>query len=244
VAFQAFNGIPVAIHSETRQTEGVSLQESGLTLSENSGTIRCAGEARLRSVQKLFQGRRFSRPTWACSLNGPKIFSWAPVYATCFQEQPFRGNYAFSGIGISFNCGAIDRGYYLGIEQDISFGRLGKGNTFRLMMARLGFQNAEQSFITAGLGAYLWPVAFDISYAWSTTDRNTGYYKLALKYRFGGEHFSELYLNRSVEKATMLEQRIRQLEERKNELNKSLGDSMFVPERKNRLSRLRPRSLR
>ncbi|MHB9156360.1 MAG: hypothetical protein ACYC5N_11860, partial [Endomicrobiales bacterium] len=100
-----------------------------------------------------------------------------------------------------------------------------------LMLMRLGFHGDERSFVTAGVSACLWPVGFDTSFSWPVDDKSGGQYQLALRYRFGGEDFSEVYLTKTLEKTAVLERRIRQLESRRRELSESLGNAALAPER-------------
>lgn len=88
-----------------------------------------------------------------------------------------------------------------------------------LMIPRLGFLSGPDSFFTAGVSSYLWPIGFDVSCSWPVySSEGSGAFNIGVRYRFGGKHFSEIYLDRSTEKAASLETKIKVLREERKEL--------------------------
>jgi LysM repeat protein len=106
--------------------------------------------------------------------------------------------------------------YYLsgGFENDLFQG---------LMSWRVGLLSSPNSYVTTGLSSWLWPFGFDVAYQWPTSgDEGSGIFQASLRYRFGGKDFSEVYLNRTIDKAANLEYEIQDLESKKSQLAKEI----------------------
>ncbi|MBN1621425.1 MAG: LysM peptidoglycan-binding domain-containing protein [Endomicrobiales bacterium] len=92
-----------------------------------------------------------------------------------------------------------------------------------LIITRLGLLSAPKKYVTFGLSTHLWPIGFDVSYAWPTNTTNeSGYFQIGARYRFGGKHFSEVFLDRSIEKAVALEHKIDDLKKERTKLSKEI----------------------
>lgn len=226
-----FKGIPAAIHADTIQSGDSGLQETGLTMAGKlkNGLMRWGGTVNVRS-ETLSGAQLVTADVGIQSQWMPKLLAGAAVRNLFSGNDPLARITPVLGAEYLSEAGQFSADISWAHNKTYVSGGWEIGILSSLLAGRLGFQNGEQSFVTAGAGVYLWPVAMDVSYAFSTTVKNTADYKLSFRYRFGGEHFSETYLNRAVEKAAALEQRIRRLEEKQSELHKTLGDSMFVPE--------------
>ncbi|MCB4791866.1 MAG: LysM peptidoglycan-binding domain-containing protein [Elusimicrobia bacterium] len=131
----------------------------------------------------------------------------------------------------SLGCGVFYNSVYGKLTSDIKwrtdrfFMSLGFENDFYegLVVTRYGVLNAPDSYITCGVSTYLWPLGFDIAFSFPyNSTPGSGYFQAGFRYRFGGPHFSEIYLDRSIEKAASLRHSIKNLEKKKSKLDKEI----------------------
>jgi hypothetical protein len=88
-----------------------------------------------------------------------------------------------------------------------------------LVVARLGLLTTGDSYLTTGISSYLWPIGFDVSFSFPiNSTQGSGYFQIGLRYKFGGQSFSEMYLDRSIDKAVSLEYHIEELNAKKKKL--------------------------
>ena len=231
----ALKGMPAAIHADNSQIEGNSIQETGFSVGGHifspafrwGTTLKWRGET--QSETQLSAADFGVQSEWA-----REKISWGLAVKNLMSgDNPLARTTPVFGLGYMSRVGRLTADMsWLSSKMYLSGGW--EHSVFNgLMMLRLGYFNAEKSYITAGLSSYLWPAGFDTSFSWPVNDKNSGYYRFAIRYRFGGEHFSEVFLNRAVEKGAAAEEKIRRLESKQTDLNKSLGDSMFVREQEN-----------
>lgn len=225
----AMKGNPVAFHFNSAQMEGASSSQAGFTVSGTmdivspmnwGATLRYRTESALEKQSALadlgFQSK-LGQENIRFGLAVRNLFSSSESIA---KVTPVMGFNYLSDLGSwAADVSAVSGKMYAsgGWEHALFNG---------LLPLRLGYYNAENSYVTAGAGAYLWPVGFDVAFGWPVNDKQSGYYQFSLRYRFGGEHFSEVYLNKAVEKAAALEQRIKRLEEKKEAIVDSVESNI------------------
>jgi hypothetical protein len=69
-----------------------------------------------------------------------------------------------------------------------------------LMVFRAGYSTSAQPSLNVGLSSYLSPIGFDTAFSWPTGSKDYASFRFALRYRFGVESFSDMYLNTCLEK--------------------------------------------
>ncbi|MFH1368722.1 MAG: hypothetical protein ABII64_06325 [Elusimicrobiota bacterium] len=227
-------GNPVAVHANKKQIEGINVQEAGFTIAGNifsdnfrwGTTLKWRSDASPESTSLILADFGV-QSEWSVE----KI-----QYGIGFKNL-FSGNDSMAkitpvlGLGYPSPAGQLTTDMSWVSNKMYMSGGWEKGLYSSLLVMRLGYFNSEKSYATIGLSSYLWPVGFDTAFALPVNDKDSGYFQFSLRYRFGGEHFSEIYMNRAIEKAAALEQKIKRLKARKSELDKSMDDSMFVPEK-------------
>jgi LysM repeat protein len=227
--FSATKGNPVAFHVNSGQIEGASSSQAGFTVSGRmslfspmnwGATLKWRSESAIEKQSALADLGVQMKLSQENIRFGFAVKNLLTGNDNLAKVTPVMGFNYLSDFGSwAADISAVSGKMYVsgGWEQGLFNG---------LLPLRLGYYNAEDSYITAGAGACLWPVGFDVAFAWPVKDKQSGYYQFALRYRFGGEHFSEIYLNKAVEKAAALEQKIKKLEARQDEIMDSVESNI------------------
>ena len=223
------SGIPLAVNINSQQLAGVTSQQAGVSAACKlyifapfymGATIKWRSESAVNEQLVLadagIQAKTFiDNLNWGLAVRN--IFSGDDPLARITPALGLAYDSPFGLASGDFSWIAGKMYLSAGVERSLFNG---------LLPLRIGFYNAENSFITAGLGAYLWPVGFDTSFAWPINDKTSGYYQFSIKYKFGGEHFSEIYLNKAVERADALEEKVKRLEARQKEIENSVENNI------------------
>jgi LysM repeat protein len=207
----------LAVHWNNRNVGPQSLQETGITLAKNSIFInhpfRWGSTLKWRSDNfKPVSGIMFDFGAQSDIIK-EKVTVGASLNNFMSPDKDLAES--------SLACGLLYSSIYGNLTSDfkyrtdrfyLSFGW--ERNLYEgLLVTRLGILNAPDSYLTAGLSTNLWPIAFDISFMWPyNSTGGSGYFQGGFRYRFGGAHFSETYLDRSIEKAAAIEYSIKKLE--------------------------------
>jgi len=109
--------------------------------------------------------------------------------------------------GLIPSCGILYRAPVGNIVADINWRtdgpylRCGLEHSFYndLLVLRGGYMGAPEALFTLGASSYFRPFGFDVSFSWPAASMSgTGYFRLAAQYRFGGERFSERFMERKT----------------------------------------------
>ncbi|MFN0117046.1 MAG: LysM peptidoglycan-binding domain-containing protein [Elusimicrobiota bacterium] len=141
--------------------------------------------------------------------------------------------------GPSLNFGVVRRHLeYLDMFLDLEYG---SGGVWRfhpglewllsrgVLRPRLGWGHRDSGAIdhlATGIGFYLSPMQIDISYLipLKTVTDNSGQFRASFSYRFGRPQFTEIYYDKALEAAGVLDQRVIQLTQEEAQLKNSLSE--------------------